>query len=258
MRMLEVESLSRSEFRSRHRGRRAVLVRGLATHGLSRWHPAELVRRIGSRPVTATFSATGCFNPLDESNEIEKRVMPFGEAVSCVLNRGDGPYCYVYQVPIADASSDLRRDGLVPPWLSALDHVRATNLWVGAKGCITPLHVDGSHGCLVQVLGEKRVTLFSPDQRELLYPAVGTPRPHLSLVDLRNPDVQRFPRFEHARAERFTLGPGDMLYLPPGWWHEVESLDDAVSINFWSDSIYRPMTWIKSVSAWLARSRASR
>ena len=258
MRMLEVESLSRSEFRSRHRGRRAVLVRRFATNGLSRWSPEELVRRIGARPVTATFSATGCFNPLDASNGIEKRVMPFDEAAACVTSRGDGPYCYVYQVSIADVLSDLRRDGLVPTWLGALDHVRATNLWLGARGCVTPLHIDGSHGFLLQVHGKKAVTLFSPDQRRFLYPAVGTERPHLSLVDPRAPDEDRFPLFAHARAEQFTLEPGDALYLPPGWWHEVESLDVAVSINFWSDSIYRPMTWVKSVSAWLARSRAAR
>lgn len=257
-RMVEVDSLSRSEFRSRYRGRRAVLGRQLATSGLSRWYPPELVRRFGSRPVTATFSATGCFSPLDPHNEIEKRVMPFDEAASRVLDRGDGPYCYVYQLSITETYADLRRDALVPTWLGILDYVRATNLWLGAKGCVTPLHFDGSHGFLLQVQGRKRVTLFSPDQRRFLYPAVGTPRSHLSLVNLREPDTTKFPLFEQARAQHFTIEPGDVLYLPPGWWHEVESLDTAVSINFWSDSIYEPMTWVKSASAWLARTRASR
>jgi hypothetical protein len=256
--LLEVESLSRSEFRSHRRGRRAVLIRKFAKRGLSQWYPEELIRRIGPRPVTATFSATGSFNPLDPRSKIEKRVMPFDEAAACAIDRGDGPYCYVYQLSIADARADLRRDGLWPTWLGLLDHVRATNLWIGAQGCLTPLHVDGSHNFLLQVLGAKRITLFSPDQARFLYPAVDSQRPHLSRIDLRNPDKNEFPLFEQARAEQFTLEPGDVLYLPPGWWHEVESLDAAVSINFWHDAIYEPMTWIRSISAWLARSRASR
>lgn len=31
-----------------------------------------------------------------------------------------------------------------------------------------------------------------------------------------------------------VLKPGEMLIIPPGWWHEVKSLDTSVSINIWT------------------------
>jgi hypothetical protein len=29
------------------------------------------------------------------------------------------------------------------------------------------------------------------------------------------------------------VGPGDLLYLPPYWFHYVRSLEQTTSINFW-------------------------
>lgn len=38
---------------------------------------------------------------------------------------------------------------------------------------------------------------------------------------------------------------GDVLFLPPGWWHEVHSLPDArqrcgysLSLNYWEESLF--------------------
>lgn len=46
----------------------------------------------------------------------------------------------------------------------------------------------------------------------------------------------RFPRFfAHALplSQQAILEPGDMLFLPPGWWHALKSLDSAVSVSLW-------------------------
>ena len=33
-----------------------------------------------------------------------------------------------------------------------------------------------------------------------------------------------------------VLTPGDMLLVPPFWFHHVETLEESVSVNVWSDS----------------------
>ena len=32
------------------------------------------------------------------------------------------------------------------------------------------------------------------------------------------------------------VGPGDMLVVPPFWFHHVETLAESVSVNVWSDA----------------------
>lgn len=29
------------------------------------------------------------------------------------------------------------------------------------------------------------------------------------------------------------LGPGEMLYIPPNWWHHVTALTPSFSVSFW-------------------------
>jgi hypothetical protein len=48
--------------------------------------------------------------------------------------------------------------------------------------------------------------------------------------------LQRFPRFREALAAGVSaeLGPGDAIFIPPLWWHHVESLERFnVLVNYW-------------------------
>jgi hypothetical protein len=56
------------------------------------------------------------------------------------------------------------------------------------------------------------------------------------MVDFRDPDFARYPRFREAlaSAEVAELEPGDALFYPAMWWHHVEALDAFnVMINYW-------------------------
>ena len=87
--------------------------------------------------------------------------------------------------------------------------------------------------------GRRRFTLFPPEQVANLYigpldhaPA-GTP---MSLVDFARPDFDRFPRFREALAHARVaeLAPGDAIYMPPLWWHHVQSLERFnMLVNYW-------------------------
>lgn len=119
-----------------------------------------------------------------------------------------------------------------------LDPDVAPRIWLGTA-ITTPAHFDESHNIACVVAGRRRFTVLPPSQIENLYigpldhAPTGTP---MSLVDFRNPDLVRFPRFAlAAQAARIAeLNPGDALYMPPLWWHHVESLAPLnVLVNYW-------------------------
>ncbi len=112
------------------------------------------------------------------------------------------------------------------------------SIWIGNRTCIAS-HFDNTENIACVVGGRRRFTMFPPDQIGNLYPGpleltpAGQP---VSLVDVRNPDLVRFPRYAEAlhAAQVAELGPGDALYIPALWWHNVEALEDFnVLVNYW-------------------------
>src|SRR5437016_651672 len=97
-------------------------------------------------------------------------------------------------------------------------------IFIGPKGAITPLHCDiwETHAWLAQLVGRKRWLLFPPDQREFLYDYQVQPC---------QPDLEKFPLFSNTRPLECTIGPGDVIFVPSGWSHEVISLDATISIT---------------------------
>jgi hypothetical protein len=121
--------------------------------------------------------------------------------------------------------------------LSVLEGVEP-RIWFG-NAITTPAHVDewNNIGCVVS--GRRRFTLFPPEQIANLYigpldfAPTGAP---MSLVRLHAPDFERFPRFRTALAAAMSaeLEPGDAIYIPPLWWHHVESLEPFnMLVNYW-------------------------
>jgi hypothetical protein len=122
--------------------------------------------------------------------------------------------------------------------LSIVDVNVLPRIWLGNR-ITTPTHVDewNNVGCVVA--GRRRFTLFPPEQIANLYigpldfAPTGAP---MSLVSLRNPDSARYPKFREALAASHVaeLAPGDAIFIPPLWWHHVESLESFnVLVNYW-------------------------
>jgi hypothetical protein len=122
--------------------------------------------------------------------------------------------------------------------LGVLDETIAPRIWLGTA-ITTPTHLDewNNIGCVVS--GRRRFTLFPPEQVANLYigpldfAPTGAP---MSLVRLHDPDFGRFPRFRQALGAALTalLEPGDAIFIPPLWWHHVESLERFnVLVNYW-------------------------
>lgn len=111
-------------------------------------------------------------------------------------------------------------------------------LWVG-NTLTVQTHFDLSSNIACVVGGRRRFTLFPPEQIENLY--VGPIEftisgPPISMVSLKSPDLKRFPRFSEAmkHARVAELEPGDAIFIPYAWWHQVESLAPFnVLVNYW-------------------------
>ncbi|MET0289660.1 MAG: cupin-like domain-containing protein [Pseudoxanthomonas sp.] len=111
-------------------------------------------------------------------------------------------------------------------------------LWLGNR-VTTPAHFDASHNLAVVACGRRRFTLFPIEQIDNLYIGPLDFAPTLSAMTvarLNPPDLQRFPRLATALRHAMTveLCPGDALYMPPLWWHQVESLEPLNAlVNYW-------------------------
>jgi hypothetical protein len=117
-------------------------------------------------------------------------------------------------------------------------------IWIGNASTVAP-HYDCKDNIACVAAGRRRFVLFPPEQLENLYvgPLHSTPQGvPISLVDIANPDLQRFPRFEqaYAAAQTAELEPGDAVYIPYMWWHGVQSLAPFnILVNYWWNSLPR-------------------
>eukprot|EP00729_Bicosta_minor_P017492 gene17492-2925_t len=107
----------------------------------------------------------------------------------------------------------------------------AINMWFGGSGVGTPLHFDRHSNVLAQVVGCKRVLLVNPKYSSNLYPQ--TEVDNASSVDVEAPNLERHPRFADSVLECVVLLPGEMLYIPHGYWHAVASISTSISLSFW-------------------------
>ena len=122
--------------------------------------------------------------------------------------------------------------------MSSPDEEPRVNAWLGPPGQISPLHTDPYDNMLCQVHGLKYVTLFSPEDDELLCPFDSINQANTSqIIDPRGAEAERrWPTLAQAKPLSAILEPGDVLYMPKKWWHFVladPQTDFSASVNFW-------------------------
>ncbi len=114
-------------------------------------------------------------------------------------------------------------------------------LWIG-HGSTVACHHDNFDNLACVVGGRRHFTLFPPDVIGELYVGpidhtmAGQP---VAMAVGAPPDDPRFVRFAAARDRAITveLEPGDALYLPKLWWHQVEALSPLnILVNYWWDA----------------------
>ncbi|XP_075163455.1 jumonji domain containing 5 [Haematobia irritans] len=142
---------------------------------------------------------------------------------------------YLAQHELFEQIPQLKKDISIPDYCSLGNHTEAVDIkaWLGPKGTISPMHYDPKHNLLCQVFGSKRIILASPNDSEYLYPHTGEFLSNTSQIDAASLDFDKFPLLTNVKFYKLTLQPGDCLYMPPKWWHFVESESPSFSVSFW-------------------------
>ena len=200
-----------------------------------------LSRHYNGRPIAGLVGVTGGNRRLFYNDDVTRfNFRPVQGRLDSFLNRllqeSDRP-----DVPAMAVQSTLVDDILpMVPGENPLDILPGIRprIWIGNRIDVAP-HYDLKENIACCGAGRRRFTLFPPEQLPNLYPGpleltpAGTP---VSMVDPKEPDLARYPRFAQAwaTASRATLEPGDALYIPFGWWHGVESLEPvSILVNYW-------------------------
>ena len=191
---------------------------------------------IGAPGIGGRFDYTPDFRGVNFARE----KLPFARVLALLAEHRDdaqAPALYVGSTTIDTCVPGFRRDNDLAPGLLA-DLQPLASLWLGNRTCVAA-HQDLPDNLACVVAGRRRFTLFPPDQLGNLYVGplertlAGQPT---STVDLRQPDLQRHPRFAEAARHALVveLSPGDAIFVPSMWWHSVEALEPVnLLVNYW-------------------------
>jgi len=208
---------------------------------LQRWTPAALTERMGDVLVEACVGRESATDPDPEWEPLRQELTLRTLLERITTTAGNDTY-------VIAKNAALRRPGLqpllddlvLPPELfGGRPSPTRMGLWIGPAGTHTPLHHDGDDSMFCQVLGRKRIRLAPPESLALLERSRGVysrwdPRSKAEL------DAGPEPLME------IVLAPGEALFIPAGWWHQVDALDPSISVSIldlaWPNDFgwYRP------------------
>lgn len=189
---------------------------------LKTWSLQSLAERFPDATVEVNVARQQAARPRETELHAQRMVVP-----AFVARALAGPSNDLYAVSrngwLADPVFLALWDDLrpLPPFLVPLAPPRGVSLWVGPEGTITPPHFDPHNVLLVQVQGRKRVRLaprVRSDQHGVL-----------DGYYLEGP-LDQFG----DRVRTVVLEPGEALFVPVGWFHEVTALSPSMTLSFLS------------------------
>jgi hypothetical protein len=132
---------------------------------------------------------------------------------------------------------ELRELNSMCHWPTWFDKMGPPRFWIGPAGTVTPLHCDYDDNIFAQIWGSKRIFLSPPHHDEFLYPREANAILFGSPFDPEAPDYEQFPLARQAAMIEVIVHPGDMLYVPAGWYHQVRALTFSLSSNRWARGV---------------------
>jgi hypothetical protein len=167
---------------------------------------------------------------------------------------------YLAQCDLSALSELLQADVPLPKLLQtsssgAKGDIYASSLWLGRPPTYTPLHRDPNPNLFIQLAGRKTIRLLPPEVGDRLYHDLitrlspGTAsfssrirgeemmagREKKALHDAVWDESDGYGELVRTYGFETTLGLGETLFTPKGWWHSVKGVGEGVtaSVNWW-------------------------
>ncbi len=238
-------NVSRDEFlESYYSANRPVILLGLMQNwkALSSWNSDYLKATCGNATVEVMTGRSS--DPRYEINlERHRRQMPFSEYIDMVARGGETNDYYMvannHFLEKEETKPLLGDIEMFPEYLNPDIWSGRVFFWFGPPGTVTPLHHDTANIFMAQVSGRKGVILISSHQAHLVYNYLGV---H-SEVDCEMPDYKKYPLFKDVDRIEIVLQPGEVLFLPVGWWHHVRALDVSITVSFMNFAFPNEYHW---------------
>jgi len=132
---------------------------------------------------------------------------------------------------------ELRELNAMCHWPGYFEKMGPPRFWLGPARTVTPLHCDYDDNIFAQILGSKRIFLAPPHHGDYLYAREANPVLFGSPFDPEAPDFDAWPLARQAAIVEVLVQPGDMLYVPAGWYHQVRALSFSLSSNRWARGV---------------------
>jgi hypothetical protein len=132
---------------------------------------------------------------------------------------------------------ELRELNSLCHWPTYFSKMGPPRFWLGPAGTVTPLHCDYDDNIFAQIWGTKRIFLAPPHHDEFLYPSEANAILFGSPFDPEAPDFDKFPLARQATTIECIVHPGELLYVPAGWYHQVRALTFSLSANRWARAV---------------------
>ncbi|GFO09631.1 tRNA wybutosine-synthesizing protein 5 [Plakobranchus ocellatus] len=240
-----LNDIKRDEFLSKvYPKREPVILRGLDIGPCTqKWTVPYLALTGGKKEVKLHVSSVCQMNFIDKN--FIYRSLPFNEFVERASREentqyfidstekyylralGDDPRNDVAN--IANHFADLSADVRIPEYYEDSQFFSSV-FRIASKGTQLWTHYDVMDNLLIQVIGRKKVVLFAPKDVDYLYMSGDKSR----ILDVDSPDLLKFPKFAQARRVEGYLEPGDVLFIPALWFHNMTYVDFGVAVNvFW-------------------------
>jgi hypothetical protein len=212
---------------------------------LAKWTPEYLKHAVGSKTIEFQGDRSKS-DRFEIHKDAHRREMPFDQFIDLVSRPGAGNDAYLTAYNSArntQAISALHPDlGFPEKFLNPDVEQPNGMMWIGPAGTLTSLHHDLTNNLIAQVVGRKRLLVLPASEVGKLYNHLHV---FSEISDLEDPALMlgQFPRLEHARFTEVTLMPGEMIFMPLAWWHQVRSIDFSVTITYtnfrWPNDGYR-------------------